>query len=144
MFVASFMGSPAMNFLPAEIVAADGRPGIALGNGGSATVLRLPAERAAAVGQPGRRVVFGIRPEHITHHDPARARREVGLIEAPVEVVEPTGSETIVLVRIGEREVVASFEPDEAPAVGDRVTLAVDMAKTCLFDPESERLISPT
>jgi multiple sugar transport system ATP-binding protein len=141
MFVAGFMGSPAMNFLPAEIVAADGRPGIALGTASGATVLKLPAERAAAAGKPGRRVVFGVRPEHVTHHDPTRIRREVGLIEAPVEVVEPTGSETIVIVRLGEHEVLARFEPDEAPAVGDRVTLAVDMAKACLFDPESERLI---
>jgi multiple sugar transport system ATP-binding protein len=141
MFVAGFMGSPAMNFLPAEIVAADGRAGIALGNGGGATVLKLPAERAASVGPAGRRIVFGVRPEHLTRHDPTRTRREIGLIEAPVEVVEPTGSETIVIVRVGDREVHASFEPDEAPAVGDRVTLAVDMAKACLFDPESERLI---
>jgi multiple sugar transport system ATP-binding protein len=122
MFVAGFMGSPAMNFLPAEIVAADGRPGIALANGSGG-------------------VVFGVRPEHLTHHDPTRTRREVGLIEAPVEVVEPTGSETIVIVRVGEHEVLARFEPDEAPAVGETVTLAVDMAKACLFDPESERLL---
>src|SRR5690242_17725389 len=82
MFVAGFMGSPSMNFLPAEIVAADGRPGIALGNAaGAAIVLKLPAERAAAVGSPGRRVVFGVRPEHLTRHDPTRARREFGLIE---------------------------------------------------------------
>ena len=141
MFVAGFMGSPAMNFLPAEIVAADGRPGIALPNGGGTTVLKLPAERAAAAGSPGRRVILGLRPEHLTHHDPTRTRREVGLIEAPVEVVEPTGSETIVIVRLGEREVTARFEPDQAPAVGDKVTLAVDMAKVCLFDPQSERLI---
>jgi multiple sugar transport system ATP-binding protein len=141
MFVAGFMGSPAMNFLPAEIVAADGRPGIALGNGAGATVLKLPSERAQSVGNAGRHVILGVRPEHLTRHDPTRSRREVGLIEAMVEVVEPTGSETIVIVRLGEREVLARFEPDEAPAVGDRVTLAVDMAKACLFDPENERLI---
>jgi multiple sugar transport system ATP-binding protein len=141
MFVAGFMGSPAMNFLPAEIVAADGRLGIALPNGSGKTVLKLPADRAASVGNAGRRVIFGVRPEHLTHHDPTRTRREVGLIEAPVEVVEPTGSETIVIVRLGEREVTARFEPDEAPTVGATVTLAVDMAKVCLFDPESERLI---
>jgi multiple sugar transport system ATP-binding protein len=141
MFVAGFMGSPAMNFMPAEIVAADGRPGIALPNGASATVLKLPEGRAGAAANPGRRVVFGVRPEHLTHHDPTRTRRDVGLIEAPVEVVEPTGSETIVIVRLGEREVTARFEPDQAPAVGDKVTLAIDMAKVCLFDPQSERLI---
>ena len=139
MFVAGFMGSPAMNFLPAEIVAADGHAGIALANGSNKPVV-LPLKRSSDL---GRRVVFGIRPEHITRHDPGRAggRREIGLLEAPVEVVEPTGAETIVIVRLGEREVITRFEPDEAPAVGERVTLAVDMGKACLFDPESERLI---
>ncbi len=105
-------------------------------------VLPLPRAAADRLG-PGRHVVFGIRPEHITRHDPDRAAagREIGLLEAPVEVVEPTGAETIVIVRLGEREVITRFEPDEAPAVGERVTLAVDMGKACLFDPESERLI---
>ncbi len=56
-------------------------------------------------------------------------------------MVEPTGAETIVIVRVGEREVIARFEPDEAPTVGERVTLAVDMGKACLFDPDTERLI---
>ena len=59
----------------------------------------------------------------------------------PVEVVEPTGAETIVIVRVGEREVVARFEPDSAPKEGESVALAVDMGKACLFDPGTERLI---
>ena len=65
----------------------------------------------------------------------------LGTIEAPVEVVEPTGAETIAVVRIGSREVIARFEPNAAPAVGERVTLGVDMAKACLFDSETEMLI---
>src|ERR1700692_1416664 len=60
---------------------------------------------------------------------------------SPVEVVEPTGAETITIVRIGNREVIARFEPDAAPSVGETVTLAVDMAKACLFDPETQMLI---
>ena len=75
MFVAGFMGSPAMNFLPAEIVAADGRPGIALtGGGGAPTVLKLAGERARALGGPGGAVVLGIRPENICA-PPSGARR---------------------------------------------------------------------
>src|SRR6185503_20925454 len=135
MFVASFMGSPAMNFLPAETVAVNGGAGVALANGGEPTRFKLSGEAAARLGQPGRKVVFGIRPESITRHDPQRTgRREIGLLQAPVEVVEPTGAETMVVVRVGEKEVIARFEPDEAPAVGDRVTLAIDMTKVCLFE----------
>jgi len=56
-------------------------------------------------------------------------------------VVEPTGAETIVIVRVGDREVVARFEPDAAPKEGQSVALVVDMGKACLFDPDTERLI---
>ena len=68
-------------------------------------------------------------------------RSRLGRLEAPVEVVEPTGAETIVLLRVGDREIVARFEPDKAPRVGERVMLAVNMDKACLFDPETQRLI---
>lgn len=142
MFVAGFMGSPAMNFLPAEATEGEGGPALALSNGGGRpTVLKLSADAGARV-NPGRQLVFGVRPENVTRHDPQRkARREVGLIEAPVEVVEPTGAETMVVVRVGEKEVIARFDPDDAPAVGERVTLSIDMAKACLFDRSTEQLI---
>jgi multiple sugar transport system ATP-binding protein len=141
MFVAGFMGSPAMNFLPAETVAADGASAVAIANGIAPTMLKLASKAAARV-SPGRQIVFGIRPENVIRHDPQRkARREVALIEAPVEVVEPTGAETMVVVRVGEKEVIARFDPDDAPSVGERVTLSIDMAKACLFDRSTEQLI---
>ena len=143
MFVAGFMGSPAMNFLPAETVAADGGPGIAIANGGKPTVLKMAGENGARLGgagPAGRASASGRKTSRATIPE-RRGRREVGLLEAPVEVVEPTGAETMVVLRVGEKEVIARFEPDDAPAVGDRVTLAVDLAKACVFDRSTERLI---
>jgi multiple sugar transport system ATP-binding protein len=142
MFVASFMGSPPMNFLPAQI-SASGPPVVVLTESeGEATRLPLPDGVATSAGN-GRRVVLGIRPENLTRYDVRRTEVKPYLttIEAPVEVVEPTGAETMVIVRIGSREVIARFEPDAAPSVGETVKLAVDMAKACLFDPETEMLI---
>jgi multiple sugar transport system ATP-binding protein len=142
MFVAGFMGSPPMNFLPAQI-AVSGPAAVALAESeGQATRLPLPDEVATRVGA-GRRVVLGIRPENLTRYDRRRVEEQpyLGTIEAPVEVVEPTGAETIAVARIGSREVIARFEPNAAPAVGERVALGVDMAKACLFDPETEMLI---
>jgi multiple sugar transport system ATP-binding protein len=141
MFVAGFMGSPSMNFLQAESVAGETGPMLSLMNGKARSLLPLPAAIADRLG-PGRKVVLGVRPEHLTRHDPDRPARAVfGRIDVPVEVVEPTGAETIVIVKVGEREVVARCEPDSAPREGETVTLAVDMGKACLFDPETERLI---
>ena len=80
------------------------------------TLLPLPAATRRRGSAPGRKVVLGIRPENLTRHDPSRpAAARSALLEAPVEVVEPTGAETMVVVRVGEREVIARFEPDEAP-----------------------------
>jgi multiple sugar transport system ATP-binding protein len=142
MFVAGFMGSPPMNFLPAQI-AASGPASVVLTESEGQTIrLPLPDQVAASVGN-GRSVVLGIRPENLVRYDRRLTEEKpyLGTIEAPVEVVEPTGAETMTIVRIGNREVIARFEPDAAPAVGETVTLAVDMAKACLFDPETEMLI---
>jgi multiple sugar transport system ATP-binding protein len=74
----------------------------------------------------------------------------LGTIEARLEVVEPTGDhcsvpelwpETMVVVRIAGSEVIARFEPNAILSVGQPVKLGVDMAKACLFDPETEALI---
>jgi multiple sugar transport system ATP-binding protein len=142
MFVAGFMGSPPMNFLPAQM-AVSGPAAVVLGeNEGQATRLPLPDGAALSAGS-GRRVVLGIRPENLVRYDRRREEEKpyLATIEAPVEVVEPTGAETMVIVRISSREVIARFEPNRAPSVGETVTLAVDMAKACLFDPETELLI---
>ena len=57
---------------------------------------------------------------------------------AQVEVVEPTGSETMVVLRLGSKEITARYEPIDAPRVGDAAELMVDMTKASLFDPVTE------
>ncbi len=142
MFVAGFMGSPAMNFIPARIEAVEGGLGVGFAlEGEERASLRLsrPTERLEA----GREVVLGLRPEHFFRYDPDLARRKpaIARIAARAELVEPTGAETIVMLRFGDREVVGSFEPDSAPRYGEKVDLGIDMAHACLFDPTTERLI---
>ena len=143
MFVAGFMGSPAMNFIPAELASLDGKPAVAVRlEGTQPALLPLPPARAPSDG-PGKRVILGVRPEHLSHAawEKPNGRGTTGRLEAPVEVVEPTGAETIVLLRVGSRDVVARLDPDAAPLVGERLALAVNMDKACLFDPETERLL---
>jgi multiple sugar transport system ATP-binding protein len=142
MFVAGFMGSPSMNFLPAAVAASSPVCLVLPEENGQEASLPLSNEVAASA-VAGRRVILGIRPENLTRYDPRRAEEMpyLGKIEAPVEVVEPTGANTMVIVRVGGREVIASFEPHAAPSVGEKVMLAVDMAKACLFDTETEMLV---
>ena len=98
-FVASFIGSPAMNLLEGT-VRRDGAPGV------EANGHRLPlgAHVGAEVGlDDGQSVLYGIRPEHLDIADDG--------FPATVSVVEPTGSETLVFLRFGGADIVAVF-PD--------------------------------
>jgi multiple sugar transport system ATP-binding protein len=142
MFVAGFMGSPSMNFLPGELANLDGRPAvvIALGHGETATLLlpQTPVNRPAN-GQ----VVLGVRPEHLFRYDANLKTQKAGLamLTAPVEVVEPTGAETHAVLKVGEQEIVGRFDLDGAPRLGELLPLGIDMGHACLFDPETQALI---
>lgn len=128
-----------MNLLPAEIAFDDGKPFVGVADGDRTSRLPIAGAPGADLA-PGRAVVFGIRPEHIAMHN-GKEDREVGQLAAAVEVVEPTGAETMAILRVGEHEVAAGLHRDAAPREGQSVTLAVDTAKTSRFDPETKNRI---
>jgi multiple sugar transport system ATP-binding protein len=142
MFVAGFMGSPSMNFLPGELTKIDGAPAvtIALEGGETATLAlaQMPAFRPA-----DGKVVLGVRPEHLFRFtDSLRAQKPaLAKLAAPVEVVEPTGAETHAVLKIGEREILGRFDPDHAPRLGELMPLGIDMSHACLFDPGTQAFI---
>ncbi|WP_421723767.1 ABC transporter ATP-binding protein [Bauldia sp.] len=139
MFVAGFMGSPSMNFLPSEIAVDAGKPVVAFTNNGETAKLPIVGDQHADL-RPGQKVMFGVRPEHFALHR-GDEDRVVGELSAEVEVVEPTGAETMATLRVGDQEVTARFQPDAAPREGQIARLAVDMAKISLFDAETEQLV---
>ena len=137
LFVARFMGAPPMNTLPARLVASDGRLVAVLGDG----AVRLPVPETTQAGDyVDREVVLGIRLECI-----AEAERRFGdgglLLDAQVDMTEPTGAETIVLLRLGGHEVLGRVAPDVRLQAGAMARFALDTRKICLFDPVTERLI---
>jgi multiple sugar transport system ATP-binding protein len=123
-FVAGFIGSPAMNFLKGKL-RLDGQA-VFEGPGGS----RFPLAGAPA-GNNGQPVLCCIRPEHFIIADHGA--------EAEVVVTEPTGSETQVVARIGEASVMAVFRERHQFGPGDRIRLAVDPKLAHLFDEASGR-----
>ena len=130
------MGAPPMNTLPAKVVSIEGQPYAELADGEIRLPLRIDASAYA-----GRDVVLGIRPECIAEHN---RRFEDGstLIDAPVEMTEPTGAETIVLLRLGGHEVLGRVAPDVKFKPGEIGRFALDTRKICLFDPATELLIA--
>jgi multiple sugar transport system ATP-binding protein len=138
LFVARFMGAPPMNTLPARVVAEGGGLFAVLGDGD--VRLALPGGSDAARGFVDREVVLGIRPECIAEHT-RRFENGTVTIDAPVEMTEPTGAETIVLLRLAGHEVLARIAPDVRLRTGEVARFSVDTRKICLFDPGTERLI---
>ncbi|KIL42390.1 sugar ABC transporter ATP-binding protein [Gordoniibacillus kamchatkensis] len=135
MFVAGFIGSPAMNFIDARIGG-----GQALLAGG--TAFPLPEAAARALGAyEGKPIVLGVRPEHIYGEAMAPDRAGSAKLEAHVQVVEQLGAESLVYFRVGERMVTARVHPELPVALGARQTFVLDAAKLHWFDPQTEQRI---
>jgi multiple sugar transport system ATP-binding protein len=123
-FVAGFIGSPAMNFLPGTFRSA-AAPVVEFSDG-----IRVPAPTNAA-GRDGQQVLYGIRPEHFS-----LAHGAAGM-PGDIVVVEPTGADTQVFCRIAGQEVMAMFRDRVDSHPGERIELMPDLRKAHLFDAES-------
>jgi multiple sugar transport system ATP-binding protein len=137
LFVASFIGSPPMNFIPLRLQRRDGQLLALLDSGQARCELPLGAMEE---GFESREVILGIRPEQILLAT-AESRNQSS-IRAEVEVVEPTGPDTLVFVELNQTKVCCRLAPDDAPRVGQTLELQFDPSKVLLFDAKSgERLL---
>jgi multiple sugar transport system ATP-binding protein len=131
LFVAGFIGAPRMNLVPARLVSANGAPAAeCLG-----TTIPLAGETAAGVARVDHgELVLGVRPEDLRWSEDAQATHAVRFA-ATVEVVEPLGSETFVVTRVGETSLVARFPPRSGvQSGGGSVELALNPAHLHVFD----------
>ena len=140
LFVADFMGSPSMNLVPARLDRANGAMVVILERAdGSTAALPLHGPSMPAETFVGRSVILGLRPESVDDSpaaDAATAHRHP--LEAHVEVTQPTGADTLAMIRLGGREAVARLRADTGARAGERWMFMVDMSKAVLFDPETE------
>ncbi|WP_070094921.1 ABC transporter ATP-binding protein [Pseudomonas sp. GTC 16473] len=135
-FVASFIGSPPMNFIPVRLARQDGRL-LALHDSGQARC-ELPLGEAADALE-GREIILGIRPEQIALG--AADGNGLPAIRAEVQVTEPTGPDLLVFVTLNQTKVCCRLAPDVACRVGDTLNLQFDPARVLLFDAANgERL----
>ncbi|NVK41346.1 MAG: ABC transporter ATP-binding protein [Oceanospirillaceae bacterium] len=141
-FVAGFMGSPAMNFVPCRLAAGDNGLGVEILDGnGNPTWLPVPhPERLSGVA--GQEVVLGIRPEMITDPVPHKADQPlVRQVPMKVLVTEPTGADTMLVTEINGVEINCRINPGYSTPVGETVPLMFDMSKAVFFDPKNEARI---
>ncbi len=128
LFVAGFIGSPAMNFLPGTLRRADGAARVELGDG---TRLAAPANAGGVDGQP---VVMGMRPEHLTLAQSG--------IPSKVVVVEPTGADTFVACRHEGADFSVVFRERHDFAPGTTIHLQPDLLHAHLFDAGSGKRLA--
>jgi multiple sugar transport system ATP-binding protein len=140
MFVASFIGSPAMNFFEATIDRGDG--GLVVDVPDSFTV-PIPANKTDSLDTYiGKTVTFGIRPEdiHDAHYLPPGVD-ETTLVHVNVDVTEPLGSEVYVYVEQGGKEFIGRLDPRTAATPGITLEIVLDMNKMHVFDRDTEQAL---
>ncbi|MBB4226414.1 ABC transporter ATP-binding protein [Rhizobium mongolense] len=123
-FVAGFIGSPSMNFVPGRLSMESGRLAFVSDKG---TVLPVP-EGTPSHSQP---VIYGIRPEHIDV-------RPDGM-PATISVLEPTGSETQIFAHLGGDAIMAAVRDRIDAPPGEAISLRIDLARVHLFDAKGGR-----
>ena len=135
LFVAGFIGSPAMNFFQAKLR----KDGEKLLVDTGEMVIRIPDERAKTyMPIAGKDIIFGIRPENI--HNPMFAPPGIHAetIEAKVDVVELMGFEILLYLVSGVNNFVARVDPRTRFKMGDKVQLVFDMDNFHIFDPSTD------
>ncbi|MCK8087993.1 MULTISPECIES: ABC transporter ATP-binding protein [Vibrio] len=139
MFVAGFMGSPSMNFIKTMVDLDEEQNPIikVVGTADQEHHIRLPQSMRD---QDGKELVIGLRPEHITEQEGDDVSASTKL-DLQLEVLEPTGPDTIAMVKVNDQEVACRLSPEFEVSVGQMAPLHFDLSKAVFFDAQTEARI---
>jgi multiple sugar transport system ATP-binding protein len=143
LFVAGFIGSPSMNFIRCPVARQDSRVGVQLTGKAGAFLLPVPGLAEKLSAWKGNELIMGIRPEQIT--DTAMSQQMNGNAHRralPVELVEPTGPDTMVFVELNGKPICCRVRPEHAQAVGSMMDFAFDTSRAVFFDPQTEKRVA--
>lgn len=136
-FVASFIGSPAMNLI--EMTYEDGM--IKDGNGLDLPVSAPNRQLLDKAGYNGKKIIFGIRPEDINTEQIALDASPETVLEPTITVSELTGAESILYLDFGKHELTAVVDARDYHNPGTKLQVAFNMNKAHFFDLETENVI---
>ena len=141
LFVAGFIGSPSMNFITVKPVIEGNEVFVAIDNAGKSMRLALPFDADKLRAYAGREVVLGVRPEQIT--DMSSAHGDVGQeLGCLIDLVEPTGPDTLLTTRLNGAAVTCRTHPREAVLPGQTMQLSFNLSKAAMFDPANGERIA--
>lgn len=142
-FVASFIGSPQMNFLKASLIEEHGTVGVKLGN----IVLPLPTKKVQEIDIDAyleKEIILGIRPEDLHNEDLYLSVAAENKIDVTVDIAEMMGAEVFLHFLYQSEHLIAKVPNRSMIQTGDTVALAFDMNKAHLFDSKTEQSILRT
>jgi multiple sugar transport system ATP-binding protein len=140
LFVAGFIGSPAMNFFPGQLATENGGQEIWVQTSG--LKLKLPdAMRGKLSSQSGREIIFGVRPEHIHSRAEVRDADPSRIGKVNVSVVEPLGSEVFAYLSANGHEFIARMDASAQPKPGETIETVFDTDHLHVFDKETEQAL---
>jgi multiple sugar transport system ATP-binding protein len=134
-FVAGFLGSPQMNFVPSRFV--DGNLEF---KDGVRIIWPSFRSREADVAA-GKEILLGLRPEHIDRAHGTLSPGHAGL-SAVVELVQPTGPRTYITVSLGGHPVIAEVAAHDVQGPGEAIDLDIDLTRAVLIDPHSGEVVT--
>ena len=139
-FVAGFLGSPQMNFIPCTLER-DGSGIAAVFSDGR----KLPLANTGTIGGEAlarRGFIFGVRPEHMIRAIDAGANRaNLAPLTVEIDLVQPTGTRTYAQFRFAGEEVTVELPAHSVEQPGTSLDLLVDMKRAVLIDPETDRVV---
>ena len=141
LFVAGFIGSPSMNFITVKPLIEGNEVFVAIENAGKSLRLALPFAAEKLRSYAGRDVILGVRPEQIT--DMSSAHGDVGQeLGCLIDLVEPTGPDTLLTTRLNGAAVTCRTHPREAVLPGQTMQLSFNLSKAAMFDPANGERIA--
>jgi multiple sugar transport system ATP-binding protein len=140
-FVAGFIGTPPMNFLEGELASADGRLYF---DEGSARLQLPEGFRDALASHVGRQVTLGVRPEHICDRARAPEASHDTVLGVKVNVVEPLGDEMLLYLSTPSHDLIGKVDAHQKAQVGQDMQIAVDVARSHVFDSETGENLTVT
>jgi multiple sugar transport system ATP-binding protein len=135
-FVAGFLGSPRMNFVPCKVVRNGSESRVSFEDGPT-----LPLSPAYA-SLPARDLVFGVRPEHMSRATPgASLRPGQAAMSVTIDLIQPTGTRTFAQFKLAGTEVTVELPSHTVDKPGTAMELLVDTSRAIFIDPETDKVL---
>ena len=133
-FVAGFLGSPRMSFVPGMLALSDA---IRLGD------TRVPISRNRRLNGAidGQAVLLGLRPEHLTRAQGAAPAEGCFRCDATIELIQPTGSRSYATFRLAGAAVTAELQAHDVSRPGEHIQIDINMMRASIFDRRTDRAL---